>query len=340
MKAHIIPQSYLKGFVDPNTPTRQEPYLHLYDFVEESWSCKAPKSALWQRDYYVLPGKEGDEQDALDHGPMSVIENQAAQLVQRKIVPKLSLTPEEKRDYAEFIGLMLGRVPAHREQMDRMMGDMLSLPWRLMARHNPDRYQRMADVYERDTGHKAPSVADWALFDEGQLTLRASQSDQLQGMAGVLDVASISINRMNWVFFHATPPKWFITSDNPVSLRVPDHPEWGFGLARKDIQLTFPVTRSISLLATWGLVSDAGEIFHIDLPAKIETAQGVTIDVGNEPLKAANMLQIGYCSRYIAAPSIEFPCAELIEHKEDIPAFFDFVATELEDEDAEVPNEE
>jgi hypothetical protein len=43
MKAHIIPQGYLKGFVDPDTPDGQTPFLHLYDFASGSWSRKAPK---------------------------------------------------------------------------------------------------------------------------------------------------------------------------------------------------------------------------------------------------------------------------------------------------------
>lgn len=322
MKAHIIPESYLKGFVDPASPSGQEPYLHLYDFAEGAWLRRAPKKALRQTDYYALPGLEGEEKDALDHGPMGAIEGRAAAIVRNKIARRLPLAPEEKREYASFLGLMIGRVPAHRERMDRVIEEMTMLPMRLMAKHNPERYQRMAEAYERTTGLQAPSAAAWALVDEGKIRLRASQGQQLEGMAGVLDVAPVATGRMRWLFYHTLPPKYFITSDNPVSLRVPDHPEWGFGLGRKDIQLSFPVTRNISLLAVWPQDGEAGDVIHLDLPSVVEVAPGTVINVGDEPLNAANTLQIAYATRYLAAPIEQFPCAEMIAHKAELPGFF------------------
>lgn len=339
MKAHIIPESYLKGFTDPDTPAGQEPYLHLYDFAEGAWSSRAPKKALRQTDYYALPRLEGEEKDALDHGPMGAIEGRAAAIVRNKIARKFPLTPEEKRDYAEFIALMIGRVPAHRERMDRIIEEMAMLPMRLIAKHNPERYLQMAEAYGRKTGMQAPSTSDWALVDDGTLRLRASQSQQLQGMAGVLDVAPVAIGKMRWLFYHTLPPKYFITSDNPVSLRVPDHPEWGLGLRRKDIQLTFPVTRSVSLLAAWPQDGEAGEVIHLDLPAIIEVAPGTVVNIDDEPLNAANMLQIAYATRHIAAPARQFPCAEMIDQKADLPAFFHGLAADgFDDEDNEEAN--
>lgn len=327
MKAHIIPESYLKGFVDPNTPQGHDPSLHLYDFSTQSWKRRAPQKALRQTDYYALPGMEGDEKDALDHGPMGAIEGRAAQLVRTKIEAKSPLSFEEKRDYAEFIGLMMGRVPAHRARMDHLIGEAYAQPWLMMAQYNPERYRRMVEAYERDTGQKAPSLADWRMLEEGKIRFHLSQWDHVQGMAGVLDAVTIPITKMRWVFFHTSPPNWFITSDNPVSLRVPNHPEWGFGLRRKDIQLTFPVTRSIGLLACWGQDTDSGAVTHIDLPAVVETALGETIPIGEEPLRAANLLQIGYCSQYVVAPSGQFPCVEMLDEKAGIPAFFHDLAS-------------
>lgn len=333
MKAHIIPQSYLKGFVDPETPEGWEPYLHLYDFSIGTWSRRAPAKALRETDYYALPGKEGKEKDALDHGPMGAIEGRAAAIARDKIARELPLTAEEKRDYAEFLALMIGRVPAHRERMDRIITDIATLPTRLAVKYNPELYQRMAEDYERKTGQKAPTAAEWAMLDEGKITIRASQGEQLQGMAGVLDLAPIAISQMRWLFYHAIPPTWFITSDNPVSLRVPDHPEWGIGLARKDIQLTFPVTRSIGLAATWAQDGDAGDSIHIDLPMTVEVTPGVNVTFDDRLVSGANILQVAYATQFIASPTQQFPGAEVLPEKAYLPAFFNDLASGGFDED-------
>jgi hypothetical protein len=216
MKAHIIPQIYLKGFVDPDTPDGQTPFLHLYDFASSSWSRKAPKRTLWQTDFYALSGLEGEEKGALDHGPMSQIEQRAEQLTRK-----------------------------------------------LLALHHPELYQRMAEVYERKTGRKAPTIDDWTPMEEGGIIVCATQYEYLNGMAGVMDVAPDVLGQMQWTFFHTTAPNWLLTSDNPGSLRVPDHLERGFGLRRKDIQILFPISRTMGLLAVWSGNDD----HHIDLPA-------------------------------------------------------------------------
>ncbi len=330
MMAHIIPQSYLKGFTDPDTPEGHEPFLHLYDFAARSWENRSPKRALWQTDYYALPGKVGEEKDALDHGPMGVIEARALEIVRRKIIPKQRLTSDEKEDYAVFIGLMMGRVPAQRERMDRIVSYQTTQLLQLMARFHPGRYERMVEAYERETGQRAPSLAEGlTLVDTGKLTFRASQGDQLQAMAGVMEVAAVTLSRMQWVFYHTTPPHWFITSDNPVSLRVPDHPEWGFGLRRKDIQVSFPVTRTIGLIASWGV----GDDIHMALPRTVELGSGGIVRIGDEPIKAINVQQIGFASQHIAAPSRQFPSAELLERKAEIPAMLHFLASGPDDEE-------
>ncbi len=115
-------------------------------------------------------------------------------------------------------------------------------------------------------------------MEEGRITLRATQYEHLNGMAGVMDVAPDVLARMHWTFFHVAAPNWLITSDNPVSLRVPDHPEWGFGLRRKDIQILFPITRTMGLLAVWSENDD----HHIDLPAAGDLGDGKVVAVARE----------------------------------------------------------
>ena len=51
---HIIPQCYLKQFVDSKTPSDQEPYVWIFDKENKKGKKKAPKNILSKSDFYTL----------------------------------------------------------------------------------------------------------------------------------------------------------------------------------------------------------------------------------------------------------------------------------------------
>lgn len=55
---------------------------------------------------------------------------------------------------------------------------------------------------------------------------------------------------MTWIFYVCRHPNIFITSDNPVFI----HREIGIGKPRSD--LSFPISKEVSLIATWRKGSD------------------------------------------------------------------------------------
>jgi hypothetical protein len=328
VKAHIIPESYLNGFVDPLAPPKHTPFVWLYDFASQEWSRRAPRKVARRANYYALPDKTGKERDELEHELMGGIEGRAAGIVRRKIATMQELTAEEKEWYALFIGLMMARVPAYRERMDRLMRDMLITPVHQLSKHNPQLFDEIMRAYEEQSGNKAPSAADFALVEQGKIKVRASQSQHLVYLSEVMRVALAVISRMRWIFCHAADGHWFITSDNPVSLMVPKRPEWGLGLARRDIQLQFPVTRNIGLWAVWGM----GEDMHLRLPDTIVTADGTLHEVPEELVTTANIQTIAHAQEFIACPAQEFPGAESLEHKEELPGLLYYAASEEDGE--------
>ncbi len=129
------------------------------------------------------------------------------------------------------------------------------------------------------------------------------------------------LTKMQWLFCHTAVPEWLITSDNPVTLRVPSHPEWGYGLARRDIHVQFPASREVCLWAMWGKEPD----MHLDLPAPVEAEDGQRHEL---PVSAANILTMAYADKIIISASPKFPGAEMLPHKAGLPAFFNYIATE------------
>lgn len=60
--------------------------------------------------------------------------------------------------------------------------------------------------------------------------------------------------RMKWAFLCGQPPKYFITSDSPVNFWVPansKHSLQAAGLENPQIQITFPISKSISAYGCW-----------------------------------------------------------------------------------------
>jgi hypothetical protein len=65
-------------------------------------------------------------------------------------------------------------------------------------------------------------------------------------------VASHLLQRMAWSLLIAPDSSHFITSDNPVVVRIPDDPNWLFiGFANPKAQITFPLNPKICLFGEW-----------------------------------------------------------------------------------------
>src|SRR3989304_9574492 len=82
-------------------------------------------------------------------------------------------------------------------------------------------------------------------------------------MVSLSEIAKI-IFKMNWTFLHTNEDAWFMTSDNPFSMRnsKSNSPWYGYGLMSQDIEVAIPLSRQICLLATW----KKGLWPHIDGP--------------------------------------------------------------------------
>ena len=59
---------------------------------------------------------------------------------------------------------------------------------------------------------------------------------------------------MKWAFLETTNDEYFLTSDNPLYYMDPSYKLgsfYGVGLMNKKLEVTFPLSRNLALLATW-----------------------------------------------------------------------------------------
>ena len=105
---HIIPECYLKQFVDPNTPDRYEPYVWMFERNSKTGKKKAPKNILTGTDFYTIT-VEGGERDYTIEKTLAQLESDYASIFDRKIKHKAPLDDYEHVVLCSFVAAMLQR---------------------------------------------------------------------------------------------------------------------------------------------------------------------------------------------------------------------------------------
>lgn len=54
MKQHYIPQFYLRGFTDPDTPEGYEPCVWVYPLSKRTWRKRGPGNVAAEAEYYTI----------------------------------------------------------------------------------------------------------------------------------------------------------------------------------------------------------------------------------------------------------------------------------------------
>jgi hypothetical protein len=293
---HYIPQFYLREFTDPETPNGYEPYVWKYEHESKKWKKKSPKNIASKPDFYSFVDQKGKRRDEIEKG-LSIIEGKTASIYRNKIYNGQYLSNQEKATIAEFIAFMVTRVPKFHNLIDSSVSE-LTTRMMEMYKTRPEAAKKFKEEYERDIGKKLPEEFDESRLDPSKYKINASKSFILKMMVSLTEIAKIIFN-MSWTFLHTTGKAWFITSDNPFSMRNPksNSPLYGHGLMSQDIEVTIPLSKQICLLATW----KKGLWPHIDVP------QLVVEELNHDRIAASD--------KYIISPRNDFIGSQYLKYK-------------------------
>jgi len=225
---HIIPQCYLKQFVDPHTPAGQEPYVWIFDKKSKKGKKKAPKNILAETDFYTIKLESGGKDYSIEK-TLSQIESEYSSIFERKIKPKLPIDDYEHVVVCVFVAAMFQRTLAQRENIEGMLDQMIEMT-QAMEQGNGLPPKRSAELKrEKENAHKINLV---------QMIPR---------------IAEILI-RMNLAFLCSSKKGSFITSDTPCFMFNPDL-QWqrfyGPGLGQKHVEVRMPLSPEISIDFSW-----------------------------------------------------------------------------------------
>jgi hypothetical protein len=253
MKGHYLPQFYLKGFTDPETPPGHEPYLWVRKAGSDptSWKRRGPRKVAVQANYY-----ETNEAEAT----LSRLEGLTAPVLQ-KVRQRLPINEEECGYLATFVALMMTRVPALHDSLQGFFSELASKGFWMMCQafaEDPRRLDAFKQQYHRETGKSdLDNVTVEQLVDPRRYTVTATRPAAIGAAFSVLSFAAGLIFRMGWRIFYSKAPVYFITSDHPFFMVDPNIPPSTYGitgtggLVSPDIEVTLPFGREVALFASW-----------------------------------------------------------------------------------------
>jgi Protein of unknown function (DUF4238) len=252
---HILPQMYLKHFVDPDTPPGMEPYVWRYDLAEQRWQRRAPKKVARKRYYYAFQNKNNQLVNTLEPR-LSPIESRGATLI-RKLASRTSLTEREAQDFSLFIAQLMFRTPQSRvataSWLDRKCQEFVAgqiQHWR----ENPEEFE---EVVRRDRDKSGKRV-DITIEDVERSKPKLEPRDgTLLGYSMMPTIGlAARLLMMSWRIFFTHAEHWLIISDHPCELGWPDEmtedeitEETFRGFCIKGIEFHVPLTPNMLFTA-------------------------------------------------------------------------------------------
>jgi hypothetical protein len=247
---HYIPRFYLDGFIDP----RNKPYIWVYEKGKNAIRKSKSDKIAFQKRYYSISTTEGKRDSETIENFLAEIEQSAA-LVFKKIEGRESLNEEEKGTFSYFLAFMITRVPAYRDNVERVTEKLLKKT-NINLASDPRGFKAMIEAYERDTGEKiGMPVEELRQFtlDGRRYDISVDPQYSLQAMMIAKDIVPFLYN-MSWAFFEASDDYKFVTSDNPLFYDDPNHDlesVYGVSLLNRNVEVSFPMSKELLFLGTW-----------------------------------------------------------------------------------------
>ena len=254
VRHHFIPQFYLKGFVEP----QDVPFLWVYRKDTGAIIKSSVKDTAVHKHYYSFKSKPLGTRDSQTIEKWFNNLETSVSMVFKKILNKQELNNNERSDFTSFLALTLTRVPNYRENMINNPTAQLIKRMEIIKASHKQHYEARIKQYEENTGNKITVPVEKLRQHvlKGNYDVKIANPDySLNFMFKIArDVAPV-FHAMNWAFFETTDEEYFLTCDNPLYYMDPTYKSgsfYGVGLMNKKLEVTFPLSKNLALLATWG----------------------------------------------------------------------------------------
>ena len=225
---HIIPQCYLKQFVDSNTPLGQESYVWIFDRGSKKGKKRAPKNILAETDFYTLKIKSGEKDYTIEKN-LSQLESEYSSVFEKKIKRKIPLDDHDHTVFCAFVAAMLQRTLKEKENIDGFLDQLITMTQEAEKTHGVKPKTSLELKQAKEDAHKLSIV---------QMIPRITKI----------------LFQMNLAFLCTNRRSSFITSDAPCFLfnsRLQWQRFYGPGLSQKYVEVRMPLSPDISVCFSW-----------------------------------------------------------------------------------------
>ena len=150
---HIIPQCYLKQFVDPNTPKGYEPYAWISERGRKIGNKKAPKNILAETDIYTLKTKLREKDYTIEKS-LSQLEGAYATIFDKRIKNKIPLNDYEHLIFCAFVAAMLQRTLKQKENIEGFLDQVIKMAEAMEKAHGVPPKKSLEFKKEKENAHK------------------------------------------------------------------------------------------------------------------------------------------------------------------------------------------
>ena len=251
-KQHYIPQSYLKAWCDPLTPSHQTPYVWQFSKDGDEVRKKAPKTIFYENDMYTVIDPDGNRNLVIESN-LGLLEGQFVE-IRKKLNQKQKLETHERLTLCHFVAAMDGRTKARREHTARTWGRLEEMIYKMREaskNFTPEQRkqaQKIADSFKEEHGENDSSLS------EDEVRQIAAQPMQTMLPSFIVELTPL-LFKMDLVIVETDDPVGFITSDNPcvwIDSESHKRPK-GFqspGLMYDSTEIRFPLSPKQMLIFT------------------------------------------------------------------------------------------
>jgi|SRR3989339_397260 len=235
---HYISEGYLRNFTNKkNRVCVLTPENRIFE--------TSPNNICKENHYNTVNGS------LIIENSLAEIEGEVFKIINNKIKGQIQLSKSDKDLLAYYVSLIFCRVKNRREGLRKSLNELVR--W-------AENFKEKDDIL-----NKAALPASGKSISISELKKGLGNFNQKFAVSSMSNAAHSTnyIVNMKWAFWTA-PGGTFITSDDPVSLCRPEAElKYGpramgsrAGLAHEDVELTFPITSEVLLLAGWRIERD------------------------------------------------------------------------------------
>ncbi len=230
---HYVPRYYLLGFTAP--PDCR--LLHAYEKGSQRVFQTTPDRVAYEKHFYTIDREDRTRDSATVEQYLAEQIEVPANPVLRKIRERQMITDVDKDALAAYLAVMLKRVPRHRQKLHEIF---------------PEVRTKLAEQIDTELGDAAAARPAHARYiEERRREAQAILTEYEKSVPSEIIVGQINtrlapiFKKMTWQFLTTTGGHGFLTSDNPVYFHE------GLGLAHQLAEVTFPISTTVALWATW-----------------------------------------------------------------------------------------